>query len=63
MKKVTGATKAKLSQYAKGRVRGKNGRFAMEFESDRQQDQRSWEFAIGVAILVTLVVVLSLAGK
>lgn len=62
-KKVSGATKRKLSQLAQRRVRGKSGRFAMSLESDKQREL-SWESIIGVAILVTIVVVLTIAvGK
>lgn len=63
MQKVTGATRAKLRQHAKGRVRGKNGRFAMKLESDNRREL-SWEAAIGIALLVTIVVVFTMAlGK
>lgn len=41
-----------LSKYAKGRVRGKNGRFAMDLEGHRN------DLTVGFVLLVILVVVI-----
>lgn len=49
----------KLAKYAENRKRGKNGRFAMELESDRKPKSSCIEGIIGVLILLIFVAALA----